>query len=137
MKCGSCNVCRRKLFVNSAAFEGGKLVLTLPEAAPYTKGSRYCLVITTALPADVTRDAPVVAVIGGGTTQYPLTTRCCTPVLEQQISPRKRYPVRVNTTAAGGSLTILCALPETDDTTLAALNITTPAAPAAAEKGAE
>lgn len=122
MACGSCRECSRKVYVATTAFTDGNLVLTLPSTAAYNKGCKYCLIITTALPAGLTRNAPVVAVVGDGTTQFPLLTRCGAPVLEQQISPRRRYPVRVNTTASGGSLSVLCDLPEVDYTTLAALN---------------
>ncbi len=117
-----CKECSRKVYVNEVAFTDGTLILTLPDNISYNKQCKYCFVITTAIPNTVTRNAPVVAVVGDGTTQFPLLTRCGAAVLEQQLSSRRRYPFRVATSAAGGSLILLCDLPEVEDTTLAALN---------------
>lgn len=123
MSCNrSCRECPRKIYVNAVAFTGGTLVLTLPADRTYTDGCQYCFVITTAIPDTVTRNAPVAAVVGTGTVQFPLLTRCGTQVLEQQLTSRQRYPFRVSTTAAGGNLVILSCLPPVENTTLAALN---------------
>lgn len=118
----SCRDCPKLVYVNEVAFTDGTLILTLPETTSYNRGCQYCFIITTAIPNTVTRNAPVVAVIGTGTTQFPLLTRCGAAVLEQQLRSRTRYPFRVATSAAGGSLTILKQLPDVEDTTLAALN---------------
>ena len=123
MSCNrSCCECPRKVYVNTVAFTDGTLVLTLPDTQSYTDGCQYCFVITTAIPNTVTRNAPVAAVVGAGTVQFPLLTRCGAQVLEQQIDSRCRYPFRVVTTEAGGSLVILRDLPGVSRTTLAALN---------------
>ena len=118
----SCRECPKKVYVNTVAFTDGVLILTLPADKTYTDGRQYCFVITTSIPNTVTRNAPVAAVIGTGTVQYPLLTRCGAQVLEQQLTSRERYPFRVSTTAAGGNLVILRALPCVERTTLAALN---------------
>lgn len=122
MACGSCKLCNRLAFINDVAFTDGVLILTLPETISYNDRERYCFVITTALPDGVTLNAPVAAVVGDGTTQFPLLTRSGDPVVSQQINVRRRYPVRINTTTAGGTLTILSDLPQVETTTLAALN---------------
>lgn len=118
----SCSECRRKVYVNTVTFTDGVMVLTLPDDKTYTDGAGYCFVITTAIPDTVTRNAPVAAVIGTDTVQFPLLTRCGAQVLEQQLNSRQRYPFRVATTSAGGNLVILRPLPCVENTTLAALN---------------
>lgn len=118
----SCRECPKKVYVNTVAFTDGVLVLTLPAGRDYTDGSQRCFVITTAIPDTVTRNAPVAAVIGTGTVQFPLLTRCGAQVLEQQITSRERYPFRVATTAVGGNLIIMRELPWVERTTLASLN---------------
>lgn len=118
----SCCGCPREVYISEVAFTAGALVLTLPEDESYDRGEKFCFLITTALPDGITRDAPVVAVVGDGTTQFPLLTVCGAQVVEQQIVPRKHYPFRVATSAAGGSLIILRPLPCVNAPTLAALN---------------
>ena len=119
---GICAGCKQKVYVNTVTFTDGTLILTLPATTSYDNYCKYCFVITTALPDGITRDAPVVAIVEGGTVQFPLLTICGAQVLEQQINTRQRYPFRVATSAAGGSLTILRPLPIVETTTLAALN---------------
>ena len=118
----SCNECSRKVYVNEVSFADNTLILTLPDTTTYSKQGKYCFVITTAIPNTVTRNSPVVAVIGAGTTQFPLLTRCGAAVLEQQLRSRQRYLFRVATSAAGGSLVLLGTLPCVENTTLPALN---------------
>lgn len=108
--------------VSAAAYADGVLTLTLPDNITYIDGRKYCIVIGQAIPATTTLTADVVAVIGAGTTEFPLLTRCGTAVTAQQISTRKRYPVRIDTTATGGTIKILCDLPCVDADTLNALN---------------
>lgn len=135
MSCNnSCKVCRKLAFITDVAFTDGNLVLTLPDNISYDDGYQYCFVITTALPDGVTLNAPVVVVVGDGTTQFPVLCRCGNIVVSQQISTRRRYPFRVNTSAAAGSITILSTLPQVDTTTLASLN-DAEAAPATPETG--
>lgn len=118
----SCKLCSRLVFIDTVAFTGGNLVLTLPDTTSYDKGDHYCFVITTTLPAETVLNAPVVAVVGAGTTQFPVLCRCGNQIVAQQLNVRRRYPFRVNTTPTTGSLTILSALPTVETTTLAALN---------------
>lgn len=121
--CNSCcRECRRKVYINTVAFTDGSLVLTLPDNISYSNCGKYCFVITTDIPDTVTINAPVVAVVGDGTTQFPVLDRCGAQVVAQQINNRCRYPFRVSTSAAGGTITILSKLPCVQVTTLAALN---------------
>lgn len=124
----SCKLCRKLAFIDTVAFTDGNLVLTLPDTISYDDRDQYCFVITTALPAETVLNAPVVAVVGDGTTQFPVLCRCGNPVVSQQITTRRRYPFRVNTSSAAGSITILSCLPSVDTVTLASLN-DAPAAP--------
>lgn len=118
----SCRECCRKVYVNTVAFTDGSLVLTLPDTVSYNNCEKYCFVITTDLPDTVTLNAPVVAVVGAGTTQFPVLNKRGAQVVAQQISNRCRYPFRVSTSVAGGSITILSNLPCVRVSTLAALN---------------
>lgn len=119
-KCG--RLCPRFVVTSAVAFAGDTLTLTLPDNITYTDGCRYCIVVGQTIPEATTLTAEVVAVIGTGTVEFPLIDRCGTPVTAQQIFTRKRYPVYVTTSATGGTLKILCDLPDVDSTTLNALN---------------
>lgn len=121
-KCGCCDECDRKVYVNTATFADGTLTLTLPDNISYNDGCKYCFIITTALPDEATINAPVVAVIGTGTVEFPLLSRCGAQVVAQQLRTRRRYPFRVSTSATSGSIVILRCLPEVESLNLAALN---------------
>ena len=118
----SCKLCNRLVFIDTVAFTAGNLVLTLPDNVSYDDNGQYCFVITTTLPAETVLNAPVVAVVGAGTAQFPVLCRCGNPVVAQQLNVRRRYSFRVNTTPTTGSVTILSALPSVETTTLASLN---------------
>lgn len=120
--CKSCDDCERKVYINTATFAAGTLTLTLPDDFNYNNGGRFCFIITTALPDERTINAPVVAVIGTGTVEFPLLTRCGAQVVAQQLRTRKRYPFRVSTSATSGSIVILRCLPDVESVNLAALN---------------
>lgn len=119
-QCGK--LCPHFAIVTEVAFATGTLTLTLPDDVTYSDRQKYCIVIGAALPDTTTINAPVVAVVGDGTTEFPLLTRCGAPVVAQQIATRRKYPVLISTTATGGSIRILSCLPDVDVTTLNALN---------------
>ena len=119
-ECG--RLCPRFIMTTAVTFADGTLTLTLPDTVTYADRCRYCIVIAQALPDGVTLDADVVAVIGTGTTEFPLVDRCGAPVTAQQVFTRRRYPVLVSTTATGGTIRVLCGLPCIDGTSLNALN---------------
>lgn len=132
MSCGNYNncgkLCPRFVITTAVAFAGDTLTITLPDTITYTDGCQYCIVIGQAIPDATTYNATVVAVVGDGTTTFPLLDRCGAPVLARQLSTRTKYPVRVNTTATGGSINVLRTLPHVDSVTLNALNDATAAA---------
>lgn len=118
--CGK--LCPNFVITTAVAFAGDTLTITLPDDVTYTDGCRYCIVIGQAIPDATTLNAAVVAVVGDGTTTFPLLDNCGAPVLARQLSTRTKYPVRVNTTATGGSIKVLRQLPHVDTVTLNALN---------------
>lgn len=118
--CGK--LCPHFVVTTAVTFADGTLTLTLPDDVTYSDRQKYCIVIGQTIPAAATLNAPVVAVIGAGTTEFPLVTCCGAPVVSQQVSTRRRYPARVSTTAAGGTFRLLCRLPDVDSTALTALN---------------
>lgn len=119
-KCGK--LCDHFVVTTAVAFAAGTLTLTLPDDVTYGNCEKFCIVIGQTIPDTTTLNAPVVAVIGTGTTTFPLVNRCGAPVVAQQVSTRRKYPTIVSTTAAGGSFKVLCNLPCIDSTTLNALN---------------
>lgn len=119
-KCGK--LCPNFVVTTAVAFAGGTLALTLPEDITYTDCHKYCIVIGQTIPDTTTLNADVVAVIGTGTVEFPLVTKCGTTVVAQQIGTRRKYPVSINTTATGGNIRVLCDLPCVDTTALGALN---------------
>ena len=118
--CGK--LCDHFVVSTAVAFAAGTLTLTLPDDVTYGNGEKFCIVIGQTIPDTTTINAPVVAVIGAGTTAFPLVNRCGAPVVAQQVSTRRKYPTRVTTTAAGGSFKVLRDLPCVETTTLNALN---------------
>lgn len=123
MSCNiACRECPRKIFVSTITFAADTLTLNFPDSTSYVNGGKYCFVLTTNLPDAATVNAPVVVTVGAGTTEFPLLDHCGRQVVAKQLLTRRRYPIRIGTTATGGSVTVLCCLPEVDGTTLAALN---------------
>lgn len=128
MSCNTaCRECWRKIYVSDITFAADTLTLIFPDTMIYVNGGKYCFVLTTNVPDAATVNAPVVVTVGDGTTEFPLFDRYGSPVIVKQLLTRRRYPIRVSTTATGGSITVLCGLSETDGTTLAALNDAAPA----------
>lgn len=118
--CGK--ICPHFAVTTAVTFADGVLSLVLPDDITYSNGEKYCIVIGQTIPDTTTLNAPVVAVIGTGTTEFPLISRCGSPVVAQQVSTRVKYPVCVRTTATGGSLRVLRNLINVDSFTLDALN---------------
>lgn len=126
MSCGCNNPCGRLcphfVVTTAVAFAAGTLTLTLPDDVTYSDGEKYCIVVGQTIPDTTTINAPVVAVIGAGTVEFPLLTRCGSPVVSQQLSTRTKYETIVRTSAAGGSFKVLSRLPCVDSTSLNSLN---------------
>jgi len=103
-------VCPHMLYTDGVTFVDDTLTLNieLPEGvASLPNRSRWCVVVKDTIPDTVTRNAPVVITLGGGTVQYPLVNRCGVQVTERAIDTRTRYAVEVVTSAAGGSFRLL------------------------------
>ena len=118
--CG--RLCPRFTTSTTITLTDGTLVINIPGTITYQDGCKYCLALAQTIPTGTPIDAPVVVTVGDGTVEFPLLSRCGAQVLAAQLATRTRYPVRVSTTATGGSLTVLRCLPEVDSVTLAALN---------------
>lgn len=126
-----CKLCDKLVISQSVTFAGGALVVNLP-AGSYNNGCKYCIVVAQAIPAETTINAPVVATIGTGTQQYPLTNRCCAQLTACALRTRTRYSTVVATSATGGSFKLLgnaCPCPTNN---LRSIDGTAPAAPAPA-----
>ena len=102
MSCKSiCKLCDRLIISQAVTFADGTLMVNLP-AGSYGDGRKYCIVVAQTIPAATTITAPVVITIGDGTEEYPLTDRCCAPVLACGLRTRTRYATIVSTSATGG-----------------------------------
>lgn len=125
-------ICRRAIFSDSVTVvtvDGtDTLVIDIP-ASTYFDGCLYCLYIIQAIPTTATINMPVAISIGGVTTTvYPLTNACCAQITACAIRTRTRYPVRVSTSAIGGTFKVLCGLSCSPNNALASLPIATAAA---------
>ena len=99
---GNCKLCPRLILSTAVTFTNGNLVINIPEGN-YQRDCGYCIVVAQSIPDTATINAPVFVTIGAGTTLYPLNKRNCTQTTACAIRTRTKYPVKVNTTAAGGS----------------------------------
>jgi hypothetical protein len=97
------------------------LVIDIP-AGIYADCQRVCLVIAQTIPTTATIAMPVAISINGDTTTvYPVVKCDCTPVTACALRTRRKYPLRVNTTATSAvfkSLGGLSCAPTTTLTTI-------------------
>ena len=110
-------LCPRLVFSEGVTFTAPNLVIDLPAGA-YNNRQKYCIVVTDAIPAATTREAPVFFTIGGGAVLYPFVSCDGTQLTERNINTRTRYSVCVDTTATGGSFRLLgraCVMPTNND----------------------
>ena len=99
-------LCPQLVFSEAVTFTAPNLIIDLPAGA-YNNCQRYCVVITDAIPAETTREAPVFFTIGGGAVLYPFVDCNGNQLTERSIDTRTRYSVVVNTTATGGAFKLL------------------------------
>ena len=99
-------LCPRLVFSEGVTFTAPNLVIDLP-AGSYNDHQTYCIVITDAIPAETTREAPVFFTIGGGAVLYPFVSCNGTQLTERNVDTRTKYTVCVNTTATGGSFKLM------------------------------
>lgn len=124
-----CKLCDKLVLSQAVTFTGGNLVINLPAGA-YGNGCKYCIVVSQAIPAATTINAPVVVTIGDGTELYPLTNRCCAQVTACGIRTRTRYSTVVSTSATGGTFKLLGSACPCPANNLESIDGTAPAAPA-------
>lgn len=121
MACKSvCQLCKRLIISQAITFTGGNLVVNLPDGN-YSNGEKYCIVLAQSIPTAATINAPVVFTIGTGTTQFPLTNRCCAPVTACGVRTRTKYSTNVVTSATGGTFRMIgkpCCSPSNDLTAI-------------------
>lgn len=118
--------CDRLVYSTDVTFAAPNLVINLP-ADSYRNNELYCIVITTALPAETTIDAPAVFTIGDGTELYPFIDCTGRQLTARNIATRYRYSVRVRTTPTAGTFKLLgraCVMATNND--LAAIDGTAP-----------
>ena len=101
-QCGK--VCDHFVVTTAVTFADGTLTLTLPDDVTYGDGNHFCIVIGQTIPAETTINAPVVAVIGTGATEFPLLTRCGDPVVSQQVDVRRKYRINIIAVKNGNML---------------------------------
>lgn len=102
----TCRLCNKLVISTSVTVTAGVLVINIP-AGNYQNNHKYCIVVAQAIPNTATINMPVVITIGTGTTQYPLTNRCCAQVTACAIRTRTKYSTRVSTSATGGTFRLL------------------------------
>lgn len=115
-----CQICKRLIISQAITFTGGNLVVNLPDGN-YSNGEKYCIVLAQSIPTAATINAPVVFTIGSGTTQFPLTNRCCAPVTACGVRTRTKYSTNVVTSATGGTFRMIgkpCCSPSNDLTAI-------------------
>lgn len=115
-----CQLCKRLIISQAITFTGGNLVVNLPDGS-YSNGEKYCIVLAQSIPTEATINAPVVFTIGTGTTQFPLTNRCCAPVTACGVRTRTKYSTNVVTSATGGTFRMIgkpCCSPSNDLTAI-------------------
>lgn len=120
--------CDRLLYSTDVTFTSPNLVVDLP-AGSYANRERYCVVVTSAIPAETTINAPVFFTIGGGTELYPFVDCTGAQLTARNLSTRYRYSVCVSTTPTGGTFKLMgraCVMAVNND--LTAIDGTAPAA---------
>lgn len=107
MSCNNtCRLCNNLIISEAVTFDGTNLIINIP-AGSYTNSCKYCIVVAQTIPLTTTITAPVFITIGDGAVLYPLTGCNCAQLTACAIRTRTRYPVRVATTATGGSFKML------------------------------
>lgn len=99
-------LCDKLIVSQAVTFADGTLTINIP-AGNYTSGEKYCIIVGQEIPVDATIGANVVITIGTGTTEFPLTNRCCAQVTACAIRSRTKYSTKVVTSATGGSFRLL------------------------------
>lgn len=100
----NCSLCKNLVISTSVtvvAVNGvDTLVIDIPSGGCYCNGNKICLVIAQTIPETATINQPVAISIGGDTTVvYPILRCDCSPATACQFRTRKKYPLRIQTSA--------------------------------------
>lgn len=125
----NCQLCKNLVISNSVTIvtvdTTDTLVIDIPTGC-YPDCSKCCLVVAQAIPAAATIQMPVAISIGGDTTTvYPVVKCDCTPVTACAIRTRKKYPLRVSTSATSAVFKSLGGLSCAPSNNLTAIPVTT------------
>lgn len=99
-----CNLCKNLTITTSVsvvAVDGvDTLVFDIPAGGCYCNGNKICLVVAQTIPETATVNQPVAISIGGDTTTvYPIVRCDCATATACQFRTRKKYPLRIQTSA--------------------------------------
>ena len=101
-----CQLCPKLILSQAITFADGNVVVNLPDGS-YTNGGKYCIVLAQTIRATATINAAVVFTIGTGTTQFPLTNRCCAQVTACGVRTRTKYSTIVVTNSTGATFRMI------------------------------
>ena len=96
----------RSVTAETITFADGTLTINVPQRTFYA-GCVYFLRLVDPIPAATTVNAPVVITVGDGTVEYPLVACNGAQVTVGNIRTGYSYPIRLATTATGGSFRVL------------------------------
>ena len=101
------------------------LVVTIPSGV-YANGAHVCLVLAQAIPTTATIGTPVAIAIEGDTSGnvYPIVGCDCVQITACAVRTRKRYPLRVATTATSAVFKSLGGLSCAPNNVLATIPVT-------------
>lgn len=107
MSCKNCSkLCDRIRITTAVNIVGTTVVYNLPSGG-YNDCETYCIILAQNVPNTAQIGASVAFSIGGTAIQYPLVSCDCRPVSPCGIRGRRRYKVRVETTATGAVFKML------------------------------
>lgn len=125
----NCQLCRNLVIstgVSVVTVDGvDTLVIDIPTGV-YANGCKACLVIAQAIPTTATIAMPVSISIGGDTsTVYPIVNCNCNQITACAIRTRRKYPLRVSTTATSAVFKSLGNLSCAPNTVLSSIPVAT------------
>lgn len=99
----NCKLCRNLVISTSVTVvtvnDEDTLVIDIPDGV-YANCRKVCLVIAQAIPDTATIGMPVAISIGGDTTTtYPIVGKDCAQITACAIRTRRKYPLRISTSA--------------------------------------
>ena len=128
----NCRLCRNLVISTAVAVVTVNgtptLVISIPSGF-YADCQKICLVVAQTIPSTATINMPVAIAIGTNTTTvYPIVGCNCAQITACAIRTRRKYPLRVSTTATSAVFRSLGGLSCAPNNHLAAIPVTTTAA---------